>query len=96
MTGDLDLVEQLLDENLAPADLREGKLSLGQLSFSYPDADAERRAGRPLTDSEWARVRRERLKGFGIQLTMRGVTFTQQPIDLDKGNFEFAMQGWSG
>ncbi|WP_192748620.1 ABC transporter substrate-binding protein [Actinopolymorpha pittospori] len=34
------------------------------------------------------------LKDFGIQLTMRGVTFTQQPIDLDKGNFEFAMQGW--
>ena len=34
------------------------------------------------------------LKDFGIRLEMRGVTFTQQPIDLDKGNFEFAMQGW--
>jgi peptide/nickel transport system substrate-binding protein len=34
------------------------------------------------------------LKGFGISLEMRGVTFTQQPIDVDKGNFEFAMQGW--
>ncbi|NYH87750.1 ABC transporter substrate-binding protein [Actinopolymorpha rutila] len=34
------------------------------------------------------------LKSFGIQLNMRGVTFTQQPIDLDKGRFEFAMQGW--
>jgi peptide/nickel transport system substrate-binding protein len=34
------------------------------------------------------------LKGFGISLEMRGVTFTQQPIDVDKGNFEFAIQGW--
>ena len=33
-------------------------------------------------------------KDFGITLEMRGVTFTQQPIDVDKGSFEFAIQGW--
>jgi peptide/nickel transport system substrate-binding protein len=34
------------------------------------------------------------LRGFGIALEMRGVTFTQHPIDVDKGSFEFAVQGW--
>ncbi|MGH3488500.1 MAG: ABC transporter substrate-binding protein [Actinopolymorphaceae bacterium] len=34
------------------------------------------------------------LRGFGIGLEMRGVTFTQHPIDVDKGRFEFAVQGW--
>lgn len=38
--GDLDLVERLLDEDLAPADLREGELSLGELWSSYQDARA--------------------------------------------------------
>lgn len=36
----------------------------------------------------------KQLTDFGIQVKGRGVTFTQQPIDVDKGNFEFAIQGW--
>lgn len=31
---------------------------------------------------------------FGIQVTPRGVNQTQAPIDIDKGNFEMAIQSW--
>jgi peptide/nickel transport system substrate-binding protein len=34
------------------------------------------------------------LSEFGIAVTGRGVTHTQQPIDVDKGNFELAIQAW--
>jgi peptide/nickel transport system substrate-binding protein len=31
---------------------------------------------------------------FGITIEPRAVTFTQQPIDVDQGNFELAIRGW--
>jgi peptide/nickel transport system substrate-binding protein len=34
------------------------------------------------------------LSDFGITVTGRGVTEAQQPIDVDKGNFDFAIQAW--
>ncbi|MGW5359672.1 ABC transporter substrate-binding protein [Actinopolymorpha pittospori] len=36
----------------------------------------------------------KQLTAFGIQVQGRGVTFTQQPIDVDKGAFSMAIQGW--
>jgi len=36
----------------------------------------------------------EQLSAFGIQVTPRSVAFTQQPIDVDTGNFEMAIQAW--
>ena len=36
----------------------------------------------------------KQLTAFGIQVKGRGVTFSQQPIDVDKGAFELAIQGW--
>ncbi|MBM7787701.1 ABC transporter substrate-binding protein [Tenggerimyces flavus] len=36
----------------------------------------------------------QQLTKFGIKTEGRGVTFTQQPIDVDKGNFQLAIQGW--
>lgn len=36
----------------------------------------------------------EQLTKFGIKTTVRAVTFTQQPIDVDKGNFQLAIQAW--
>ena len=36
----------------------------------------------------------EQLTDFGIELTPRGVTFTQQPIDIAKGAFDFAINFW--
>jgi len=31
---------------------------------------------------------------IGVKTTVRSETFTQQPIDVDKGNFSLAMGGW--
>jgi peptide/nickel transport system substrate-binding protein len=36
----------------------------------------------------------DQLNQFGFKMTPRGVTQTQQPIDVDKGNFQMAIQTW--
>jgi peptide/nickel transport system substrate-binding protein len=36
----------------------------------------------------------EQLTEFGIQIAPRAITHTQAPIDLDKGNFQLAIEGW--
>lgn len=36
----------------------------------------------------------DQLNKFGFKMTPRGVTQTQQPIDVDKGNFQMAIQSW--
>ncbi len=36
----------------------------------------------------------DQLTKFGIKTTVRAVTYTQQPIDIDKGNFQLAISGW--
>lgn len=36
----------------------------------------------------------EQLTNFGIVVEPRAVTHTQQPIDVDKGDFELAIQAW--
>src|SRR5690606_681805 len=36
----------------------------------------------------------EQLTTFGIIIDPRAVTHTQQPIDVDQGNFDFAIRGW--
>lgn len=36
----------------------------------------------------------EQLTAFGIHIEPRAVTFTQQPIDVDQGNFDIAIRGW--
>lgn len=36
----------------------------------------------------------EQLTEFGIQTTVRGVTFTQHPTDVRQGNFELAIRDW--
>ncbi len=36
----------------------------------------------------------EQLTNFGITVEPRAVTYTQQPIDVDKGNFDLAIQSW--
>jgi len=36
----------------------------------------------------------EQLTAFGIEVEPRAVTFTQQPIDVDQGNFQLAIRGW--
>jgi len=36
----------------------------------------------------------EQLTKFGIKTVMRGVTYTQQPTEVDEGNFQMAIRGW--
>ncbi len=36
----------------------------------------------------------QQLTDFGIQVEPRAITFTQQPIDVDEGNFQLAIRGW--
>jgi peptide/nickel transport system substrate-binding protein len=36
----------------------------------------------------------EQLTKFGIKVTTRAITYTQQPIEVDKGNFQLAIQSW--
>src|SRR5699024_5606168 len=36
----------------------------------------------------------EQLTDFGIKINPRAVTHTQQPVDVDKGDFELAIQTW--
>jgi peptide/nickel transport system substrate-binding protein len=39
-------------------------------------------------------VSAQALTKLGIKTTVRSETFTQQPIDLDKGKFQLAVSGW--
>lgn len=36
----------------------------------------------------------DQLTNMGIETTPRAITYTQQPVDMDKGNFELAIYGW--
>lgn len=36
----------------------------------------------------------QQMSAFGIKTTGRGVTHTQMPIDVQKGNFQFAIMAW--
>ncbi|MCV0404560.1 MAG: ABC transporter substrate-binding protein [Chloroflexi bacterium] len=36
----------------------------------------------------------EQLTDFGFVIDPRAITYTQQPIDVDQGNFDFAIRGW--
>ncbi len=36
----------------------------------------------------------EQLTDFGFVIDPRAITFTQQPIDVDQGAFDFAVRGW--
>ncbi|WP_038038364.1 ABC transporter substrate-binding protein [Thermorudis peleae] len=36
----------------------------------------------------------EQLTKFGIKVTPRSITYSQQPIEVDKGNFQLAIQAW--
>ena len=36
----------------------------------------------------------EQLSNFGFKVVPRAITYTQQPVDLDQGKFDLAIQGW--
>ncbi|WP_114856190.1 ABC transporter substrate-binding protein [Brachybacterium sp. YJGR34] len=51
----------------------------------------------PQTYADWSAAGTnvaEQLTAFGIQVTARGLDDKQAPIDIDKGDFEMAIQSW--
>jgi len=66
----------------------------------YTTADGTRAEFELLSVTEYedtmaiAVVSAQNLTKLGIKTTVRSVTFTQQPIDIDKGSFELAVSGW--
>jgi peptide/nickel transport system substrate-binding protein len=51
----------------------------------------------PAEYADWAAAAEnaaQQLTAFGIKTAIRGVTFTQQPIEVNRGNFQLAIQGW--
>jgi peptide/nickel transport system substrate-binding protein len=51
----------------------------------------------PAEFADWSAAGKDlasQLSEFGVNVTPKGVTATQQPIDVDKGNFELAIQAW--
>jgi len=64
--------------------LPNGDAAAFELSFPAEYADWSA-AALSLTDQ---------LNTFGFQIEPRAITYTQQPIDVDQGNFDLAIQGW--
>ncbi|GAA2098278.1 ABC transporter substrate-binding protein [Microlunatus panaciterrae] len=62
----------------------DGKPAQYEISFPQPFADW----------SAAATNAAEQLSNFGIKVTPRGVDDKQAPVDIDKGNFQLAIQGW--
>ncbi|MCO5217243.1 MAG: hypothetical protein M9909_00160 [Thermomicrobiales bacterium] len=51
----------------------------------------------PAEYSDWSATGQdiaEQLGNFGIGIVPRAITYTQQPIDVDQGNFDLAIRGW--
>ncbi|HEY9292631.1 MAG TPA: ABC transporter substrate-binding protein [Microlunatus sp.] len=51
----------------------------------------------PSDYADWSAAAKDiaqQLTKFGIKISLHGVVSTQQPIDVDKGNFQLALQGW--
>jgi len=67
-------------------------------AWQTPDGkNAEYEIAYPAEFADWsasATNAADQLTKFGIKVTPRSVTFTQEPIDVDKGNFQLAIQAW--
>ena len=51
----------------------------------------------PAEYADWsaaASAATDQLVTFGFEIEPRAITYTQQPIDVDQGNFELAVRGW--
>ncbi|WP_020575702.1 ABC transporter substrate-binding protein [Actinopolymorpha alba] len=87
-----------LDPQKATALLTEAGWKKQGSSWVKPDGKpAEYEIIFPAEFADWSSAGdnlAKQLTAFGIKVTGRGVTHTQQPIDVDKGNFQLAIQGW--
>lgn len=67
-------------------------------SWKTPEGvDAEFELSFPAEYADWSATGldiAEQLANFGISIVPRAVTYTQQPVDVDQGNFDLAIRGW--
>jgi peptide/nickel transport system substrate-binding protein len=87
-----------LDQNKAAQLLQEAGWKKSGSSWTTPQGTpAQYELIFPAEYADWsasAQDLAEQLTAFGIQVTPRSVTFTQEPIDIDKGNFQLGIQAW--
>ncbi len=87
-----------LDQDKASALLEEVGFTKDGDSWKKPDgSDASYELSFPAEFADWSAAGQdlaEQLTEFGIEIDPRAITYTQQPIDVDQGNFDFAIRGW--
>jgi peptide/nickel transport system substrate-binding protein len=94
--GSLDQYEH--DPELAAAQLEEaGWRKDGDVWVMRNGEEARFELTFPAEWADWSATGTdvaEQLTDFGIVTEARAVTFTQQPIDVDQGNFDLALASW--
>lgn len=87
-----------LDQDKAAAMLQEVGFTKDGDSWKKPDgSDAAYELSFPAEYADWSASGQdlaEQLTNFGFLIDPRAITYTQQPIDVDQGNFDFAIRGW--
>ncbi|MGI8486650.1 MAG: ABC transporter substrate-binding protein, partial [Thermomicrobiales bacterium] len=87
-----------LDPDKASALLQEAGWTKDGDKWKTPDGkDAKFELTFPAEYADWSAAgsdMADQLSNMGIETTPRAITFTQQPVDMDKGNFELGFQGW--
>lgn len=86
------------DQEKAAALLQEAAWTQDGDAWKTPDgASADFELSFPAEFADWSASAMnivDQLTDFGIKLTPRSITYTQQPIDVNKGAFEMAIRGW--
>lgn len=94
--GQLDAYEY--DTELAGSMLEElGWSKDGDIWMKPDGSEAAYELSFPAEFADWSAAGQdlaEQLTDFGFVIDPRAITFTQQPIDVDQGNFDFAIRGW--
>ncbi|WP_193103636.1 ABC transporter substrate-binding protein [Brachybacterium sp. FME24] len=94
--GKIDTYEQDLDK--ATSLLEEAGWTKDGDAWMTPEGNAaEYEIQFPQTYADWSASGKdiaEQLTAFGISVTARGLDDKQAPIDIDKGDFQMAIQAW--
>lgn len=92
------LNDYAFDRDLATSMLEELGWTKDGDTWKKPNGDeAAYELSFPAEFSDWSAAGQdlaEQLTDFGLVIDPRAITFTQQPIDVDQGNFDFAIRGW--
>lgn len=96
VAGKINTYEQDLDK--ATSLLEEAGWTKSGDTWKTPEGkDAAYEIQFPATYADWSASGKdiaEQMNAFGIAVTARGLDDKQAPIDIDKGNFQMAIQAW--